>query len=133
MTELVHKEVTRILSSGEELEVQSIEFADKRLLFLRQDGEADTTFDVHAPNASMAFHLQVESNDDFTCDKVCLIGDNLNIKLALLVNHVAKLLYGNRETRNLIISMSSKLFHTRQNNGDFDRLIEILELVKQVV
>lgn len=134
MESIRHREVSKVLSNGQTLDAQGIDFTDKKVLFLRLDGEVDTTFDVHCPDPSVAFELQNQQHmDDFTCDKVCLIGDNLNIKMSLLVNHISKFLYSNGESRNMIISLSSKTFSRTGTQGDFDRLLEVLELVKQVV
>ncbi|CEP24913.1 unnamed protein product [Cyberlindnera jadinii] len=136
MNEIQHKETVGHLPDGAEIEVQSIEFIDRRVLFIRVEGEADSTFDVQAPNSQLAFNLQYQNeDDDFSCEKVCLVGDSLNVKLSLLVNHLSKLLYMNRETRNLIISVSSKIFDTGKasSRGDFDRFISVLELVKKVL
>jgi hypothetical protein len=136
MGSIRHQEVFETLQCGKELHVQSIEFTDKLVIFIREDGEVDTTFDVQTPDSGTMFQLRHQPDEgfgDFTSEKVCLVGDNTNIKLSLLVNHVSKLLYSNNESRNLIISMSSKIFHPTKDDDDFNKLIVVLELVKRVI
>ncbi|CCH44657.1 Proteasome chaperone 3 [Wickerhamomyces ciferrii] len=120
-----------------EISVQSLKFADKRVLFVKFDGEVDITYDVQAPDSKSLYDILSSStiSNDFTCDKTCLMGDGSNIKVAVIINHIAKLLYSTSERTGLIISISSKLFKNQQtsNSKDFDILIQILSLIKEVI
>ncbi|ONH69087.1 Proteasome chaperone 3 [Cyberlindnera fabianii] len=129
------KTITEVLQ-GREISVQSVDFADKHLLFVRVDGEADTTFDVKAPDANTMLQLQLggqSAAEDFTCEKTCLIGQNTNLKLGIAVNQIAKVLYTNSESRNLVISISSKLFASPSSGNEFETLVDLLQLVKRVI
>ncbi|KAH3680147.1 hypothetical protein WICMUC_000548 [Wickerhamomyces mucosus] len=115
-----------------ELTVQIVDFADKKVVFIRFDGEIDTTFDVKAPDSRVMFELVSNPEmEDFMVEKQCLIGNNTEVKLSVVINQVAKLLYGRGETRNLVISLSSKIF-ARDDGKDFDKIIMVLNLLKQL-
>lgn len=127
-------EVAKIISSSVVLTVQSVSFQNKRILFIRYNGQIDTTFDVAVPDSSSLFELQSNpESENFRIEKNCLFGDNLNLKLSVLINQVSKLLYGRGgETRNLVVSLSSKLFKIKEIS-DFDVIIFILQLLGKVL
>lgn len=113
--------------------VSSIGFADKRVLFIKKNGQVDTTFDITAPSSRTLFEINATNSMDFVSDKQVLIGDSTNLKISVLINHVAKLLYTSQESRNLIISTSSRLFPQEPEEKDMGKMITILKLVKHVI
>lgn len=130
------REATGNFDNGDEINVQSIDFVDKKIVFVKYNGEIDTTFDVQAPDTKSLYDMIPGStaSEEISYEKICLIGDNSNIKLAVMVNHIAKLLYVSSETKGLIVSLSSKVFMSKQpNQQDFDRLLFVLGLMKQII
>lgn len=130
------KEATERIGDGQEINVQSIDFVDRKIVFVKYNGEIDTTFDVQAPDSKSLYDMISGStaSENVSYEKTCLIGDSSNIKTAVMVNHIAKLLYSSRETRGLIVSLSSKVFKDKEpNQQDFDRLLVVLEMVKKII
>lgn len=128
------KEVSSELN-GEEISIEVVDFTNKMILLIRKNGEVDTTFDVKAPDSQTFFAARSQADPfaDFICDKTCLIGQSSNLKISILVNHIAKLIYSNNESRNLIITLSSKLFPKEDSKKDLDIIIEILSTLKKVL
>lgn len=122
-----------------ELEAQIVKFGDKTVLTIRKDGEMDTTFKVKAPSSTAFLGLLNGEDGDiqdqnFSCEKHCIVGDANNFKIAVLVNQIAKLLYTRSETNDLIITLSSKLFYkSTTSNEDRDVLLGVLGLVGTLV
>lgn len=130
------KEVHKQLKEKDEIVVQTLDFVDKKIVFVRYNGEIDSTFDVQAPDSKSLYDIMASSTSscDFSHEKICLVGDNSNTKLAVLVNHIAKVIYSSNETKGLVISLSSKIFKSRDpNEEDFDVLLLVLDLVKKTI
>jgi hypothetical protein len=134
MFPFIGKQTTKALNDIE-VTVQVIDFSDKRVLFIKRNGEVDTTFDVKAPDSHTFYELKTlgEPLSDFICDKKCLIGNSTDLRLSILVNHLAKLLYTLNETRNLIITISSRLFDSKGSDNDLDIILGVLSVVKNVI
>lgn len=128
------KEIHNTLENGDQISVQTVDFVDKKIIYVKYNGEIDSTFDVQAPDSKSLYDIISNSTNssDFSCEKTCLLGDNSNIKLSVIVNHIAKLVYTSNETRGLVISVSSKIFKSKESDKeDFDRLLLVLDLIKR--
>ncbi|KAH3680863.1 hypothetical protein WICPIJ_008076 [Wickerhamomyces pijperi] len=135
--QLQQKTSVKQLTPSIELSVSSTEFQNKRIIFIKYNGQIDSTFDVSAPDSSTLFELQSNfESDTFMIEKKCLLGDNLDLKLSVLINHVSKLIYTKAkggEAKNLIVSLSSKLFKTDSGLSDFDVIILILQSLSEII
>lgn len=142
-----------------EVEISAVHFTNEILLQLRYNGELDATYEV-SPEGLRPFderHLAglSETGDGDEDDEpdvedrmanykvVAKLGDSSDAKLPVICTQIADLyqqviLPGNVdkmtvsevETRNLLITMSSKLW--RDDTKQFERLVFILKSIKEM-
>ncbi|QLL33529.1 hypothetical protein HG536_0E04400 [Torulaspora globosa] len=139
-----------------EVEISATHFSNEILLQIRYNGEMDTTYEV-APEGLRPFDERQLAGFSDTLDEneapaddqmanykvVAKLGDSNDAKLPVVCTQIAdlyqqvilptgvdKIGVGEAERRNLLITMSSKLWSddTRQ----FERLVFILNSVKQM-
>lgn len=149
------KEVTReIPGSKDLLNIKILEYVDKLIVLISYNGEINTTYRVNIPDKNALSNIQGLSinesaeddayNEEHGLQKdlldktanlapVCLLGDSSNLKLKIFASQLMALILtlDKTETRDLIISASSKLFHGKNvNDTDFDNLIFVMDTFK---
>ncbi|QLQ81090.1 hypothetical protein HG537_0E04450 [Torulaspora globosa] len=139
-----------------EVEISATHFSNEILLQIRFNGEMDTTYEV-APEGLRPFDQRqlagfsdsLEEDEAQIGDRmanykvVAKLGDSNDAKLPVVCTQIADLYQqvilptnvdrigvGEIHRRNLLITMSSKLF--RDDTKQFERLVFILKTIKQM-
>ena len=125
------------IQSNIELTCNIVEFANKIIVSILQNGEMDLSFDVPLPKLKEG---KIPFNDDETdtydvvldnqVSSTQLLGGVYNMKNQVAVSQIGKLL-AQYQNKNVILNMSGRLFSgTEFNPNDFTKLKFIIKLVK---
>lgn len=134
--------------------VQLTSFTNKLVVFVRLNGEMDTSYRIPMPTetilGNMAGLSDPSNPDDLKYDRehgldndvldqtskiepVCILGDSSNYKMRVVCCQLALLLITSNkdETRDIILTASSKLFRGQLKDNDFETLYFVMGLVKE--
>ncbi len=123
--------------SSVELTCHIIEFANKTIVNIAQNGEIDLSFDVPLPKLREG-RKPFNDTDADTYDAILdnqisstqLLGGVYNMKNQVVVSQIGKLL-AQHQNKNVILNISGHLFSgTEFNPNDFTKLQFIIKLVK---
>lgn len=112
---------------------QKIPFADKLIVNIAVNDVMDTTFDLPLSTANS---ISINTFDDETLlgvEPVVLLGDPHNLKLQVIAAQIGKVIHQLSDRKNVILTIGSKWFGKEQQDGDFEKLMFVLEHVKKLL
>ncbi|KAF3990922.1 hypothetical protein FT663_00858 [Candidozyma haemuli var. vulneris] len=118
---------------GADFEFQRVSFEDKLVINILIDGVMDTSFDLPLSTSKAIDSSVLTSEDSLGVEPVVLVGDPHNLKLQVVAGQIGKVVYSSGNRRNVILSMGSRWFGRETQDGDFEKLMFVLEKVKEVL
>lgn len=116
------------------LAFQRVDFVDKIVLNVLIDDVIDTTFDIPLSTQS-TINLAIQDEHLLGVEPVVLVGDPQNLKLQVIAGQIGKVVQNLKNPRNVILSIGSRWFGNKDdtNDGDFDKLMFVLQNVQKLV
>lgn len=113
---------------------QRLSFPNKLVLNILINDVMDTTFDIAMPTTS-ALSQNLQDEMALATDPVLIIGDALNTKLKVFASQIGKVILQLPHPQDVILTMGSRWFGKggEVQDGDFDKLVFILEQVKKLI
>lgn len=107
--------------SGATVTFQRISYEDKTVLNVLVDDVMDTTFDI-----------PLEGLSELGAEPVLLVGDPLNLKIQVIAAQIGKVA-ATKTHKGVILTIGSRWFGSETQDGDFEKLMFVLENVKLVL
>lgn len=117
---------------GTPVTFQRVDFADKLILNIYVDGVIDTTFDVPVSTRQLISGRALEP-EALDIEPVVLVGDPQNLKIQIVASQIAKVVLLLEWPRNMVLSIGSRWFGRESQEGDFERMMFVLEAVKELL
>lgn len=118
-------------NDGHEFLFQWVEAADKGVFNVIIDGGMDSTFDIAIPTR-LTMNLDAGLADTVSVDPVLIVGDHSNLKAQIVAGEIGKMVISLKK-KPLVVSMATKWFGSDVQEGDFERLMWVLQKVKETL
>lgn len=109
-----------------------VDFVDKLVVGIVVDGVMDALFDLPLSTLKV-IDEGVMKEDSLGVEPVVLVGDPQNLKLQVVAGQIGKVIYSLGNRKNVILSMGLRWWGRDTEEGDFDKLVFVLEKVRALV
>lgn len=117
-----------------QLHVILFNYADKYILNVLVDDVMDTTLDLPISSHG-AINQQLHNEEDLAIEPQLLVGDPANLKIQIVAAQIGKVIMTLAYPKNTVLTIGSRWFGsgTETREGDFEKLMVVLEAVKGVL
>lgn len=119
------KELKVSYDADTEFTFHKLELADKIIFNIRINNIMDTTFDIPSNSKNV-----INDDSSGTIEPIILVGNHLNLKIQIVATQLSKV-FAMYSPKSVILTIASKWFGQELEDGDFDKLMWLLDQVKQ--
>lgn len=130
--EIKPTEIQGTAPDGAGFRFYKVDFVDKLVVGIVVDGVMDALFDLPLSTLKV-IDEGVMKEDSLGVEPVVLVGDPQNLKLQVVAGQIGKVIYSLGNRKNVILSMGLRWWGRETEEGDFDKLVFVLEKVRELV